>query len=260
MRLKEFWILWLIGALAAPTSIPYAMALERWALGPRAAALEFTVPALLLRLAVAIAILAIAVAAGLWLAPRIGTGAPILERWLTGQRARAGSGSRLGLAAAIGAAAAVYGILVDLAFVWFVHFRVPAPEVHARISVPTWTSALASFSGGIDEELLFRLFLLSLLAWLLARISRDARGYPTSTAFWIANLAGAAAFSAAHFGNFAGISPLGPILALRTLAIIIPVGLVLGWQFWKWGLEAAVVSHFAADVVIHGLKPLLDNL
>ena len=34
-------------------------------------------------------------------------------------------------------------------------------------------------------------------------------------------------------------------------------GLVFGWLYWTFGLEAAMVSHFSADIVIHVIMPLL---
>jgi len=34
-------------------------------------------------------------------------------------------------------------------------------------------------------------------------------------------------------------------------------GIVWGWLYWKSGLEAAMVSHFSADIVLHVIWPLL---
>ncbi|MCV4861147.1 hypothetical protein OFB63_34375, partial [Escherichia coli] len=46
-------------------------------------------------------------------------------------------------------------------------------------AVARWKRLLASFYGGINEELLLRLFLMTLVAWLLGRIfSRSPRAEP----------------------------------------------------------------------------------
>jgi hypothetical protein len=35
------------------------------------------------------------------------------------------------------------------------------------------------------------------------------------------------------------------------------VGVVFGWLYWRYGLLAAMIAHFSADVVLHTLAPLL---
>jgi membrane protease YdiL (CAAX protease family) len=34
-------------------------------------------------------------------------------------------------------------------------------------------------------------------------------------------------------------------------------GLVFGWFYWTFGLEAAMVSHFSGDIVLHVIWPVL---
>jgi hypothetical protein len=34
---------------------------------------------------------------------------------------------------------------------------------------------------------------------------------------------------------------------------------VFGWLYWRRGLEAAIVAHFAADLVLHVAAPLLPG-
>ncbi len=35
------------------------------------------------------------------------------------------------------------------------------------------------------------------------------------------------------------------------------IGIIAGWLYWTRGLESAMISHFAADIVLHVIPPLL---
>jgi membrane protease YdiL (CAAX protease family) len=37
-------------------------------------------------------------------------------------------------------------------------------------------------------------------------------------------------------------------------------GIVFGCLYWKKGLEAAIIAHFSADIVLHVLLPLLGRI
>ena len=58
-----------------------------------------------------------------------------------------------------------------------------------------WKGFLASFYGGVAEEIQLRLFVMSLLAWLGSFISKTIEGKPTYTMFWIANILAAVLFA-----------------------------------------------------------------
>ena len=81
-----------------------------------------------------------------------------------------------------------------------------------------WKGALATLYGGIAEELLCRLFLLSLLALCLRRISRTPTGLP-KWIFWTANLMAALIFGLGHLPAAASILPLTPIWVTRVLVL-----------------------------------------
>ena len=34
-------------------------------------------------------------------------------------------------------------------------------------------------------------------------------------------------------------------------------GMILGYLYWRWGIESAVLAHFAADMVVQGIGPRL---
>lgn len=149
--------------------------------------------------------------------------------------------------------------LVDVAldewlFVKSLHILEPAYEIHSRISgVAAWKGLLASFYGGICEELVFRLFLMSLFAWLCGKLLRDAGGMPRAVAFWIANVGSSVLFGLYHM---TGEEPA--MIATRTILFILIPGVTFGVLYWKRGIEAAVIAHFTTDIVVHVIRPILQ--
>jgi len=117
---------------------------------------------------------------------------------------------------------------------------------------------LASISAGITEETLFRLFGLSLLAWLVGLRFHNSDGRPKPIVFWMANLLFALAFGAAHLPTEAAMGlPLNPLVVTSTLVLNGIGGLVFGWLFWTFGLESAMLAHILADIIRHSLIPFI---
>jgi hypothetical protein len=121
-----------------------------------------------------------------------------------------------------------------------------------------WRGALASFYGGVVEEVECRLFLVSLFVWLLAL---PHRRQPRPWMFVGAIVLAARLFGAGYLPAAFGIGmphallPLARIVRLNAL-----VGAVTGTLFWKFGLEHAMVAHFSADLVLHVAIPLASAL
>ena len=95
------------------------------------------------------------------------------------------------------------------------------------------------------EELLTRLFLVSVFAWLLSRVLRG------TLVFWLAIVLAAVLFGLGHLPATAALLPLTPAVIVRALILNGIPGVVFGWLFWRGGLEAAMVAHFSADLVLH---------
>jgi membrane protease YdiL (CAAX protease family) len=121
-------------------------------------------------------------------------------------------------------------------------------------------SLIVSATAGIGEEILFRLFVMTLWAWLLYMVLR--RWKAKRTAFWIANVIAALAFGAGHLPGVMAIvevrSPaeLDPLLLAELFLLNGIVGLVAGERFIRDGLVAAVGVHFWTDIVWHVAWPL----
>lgn len=114
---------------------------------------------------------------------------------------------------------------------------------------PVWQRILAAFSGGINEEVIFHLFGLSVVAWLGSQVFHDSDGRPTLSVLWVANILIALVFGLAHLPLRLAIGlPLTPLLIARVVMLPGIAGAVFGWLYWTRGLESAMVAHFSANI------------
>jgi membrane protease YdiL (CAAX protease family) len=195
---------------------------------------------------------AIVILIGLRLGGRVGLGAPLLPEWLRGGTP-AGWGGRLRQACALGGLAGAVVFVLDR----YVFGAFTAPVTAAQAAAPWWTRLLASFYGGIAEELFMRLGLMTLIVWITWKIKADADGNPTSTGVWTAILLASLVFGLGHLPANArtmGVE-ITSVLVVQTAVLNMIAGVLFGWLYWKRGLEAAVTAHFSADIVLHVLLP-----
>ncbi len=190
---------------------------------------------------------------GLRMGHRVGLGSPVMRAWLVHRTAPDWARLRPLQALAIGVAAGL--ALVGLAAV--VDGLLP-PAINPPAQASAGTSALngllASFYGGIVEELQLRLFLMTLVVWLVARTRRRAA---PAAAYWGAIILAAVLFGAGHLPAAAHVWGLDAVVVARTLLLNAIGGLAFGWLYWKRGIEMAMLAHFGADLVLHVAVPLL---
>ena len=213
---------------------------------------------LALQCVVTMVIYGILAAIGMIAADRIGLGMPLLESWLAGKPDWRAA-RRFALPAII------TGVLLSVLIVLLEKTLFAASMSAAlkqlnrpRTSPPAWEGFLASFYGGITEEILLRLFLLSLVAWGMAALVGQSQARPAPAILWTANIIAAVMFGLGHLPA-AAAAGLQMNRSLITRAIVLNGlgGLAFGWFYWTFGLEAAMLCHFSADIVLHVLWPLL---
>jgi len=204
-------------------------------------------------------------AIGLFIANRIGLGLPFLESWLAGKPDWARVRKFVWPAIIAGVAAAIVIILLDAEVfnprlvldLQRLGLKMPAA---ASGATPAWEGFLASVYGGTTEEILLRLFALSLFAWIGRFMNRAPDGRPGQAALWVANILAAILFGLGHLPATAAAGlPIDTLVITRAIVLNGLAGLVFGWFYWKHGLEAAMVSHFSADIVLHVILPLLTG-
>ncbi len=204
----------------------------------------------LLQSAQSVVLMGVASGVGLLIAQHIGLGAPLVEGLLAGKNVTAQALAMLAPALFFGIVSSAIVLLLEIGLFWP---RLPQ-DMRESFPIPAlWKRLLASIYGGIDEEILVRLFLLSLLAWLIGFAWHLPNGRPTLGALWLANIIAAVAFGLGHLPTTAALVKLTPLLIGRAILLNGLVGIAAGYLFWQYGLEAAVLAHFAADIVLHGI-------
>ena len=186
--------------------------------------------------AVYMAVMAVLIGAGLYLASRTGLGAPLIEAQL--EKGEIADWARSVFALAL--LTAIAGSLIVLPMSLNAD-----PEHYPEI----WQLILASIKAGVNEEIFMRILLMSFFVWLGSLISKDSDARPTPAVFWTAIILCGLLFGASHVESRLSI-PGVTVGDLMTLMIVNTFfGIILGWLFWKLGLEAAMLAHFMIDAV-----------
>lgn len=251
---RTFAIQMFLGLLASIAIVPYLIEIDR-ATGKQSDAWELAASTVLEQMF----LLAVAICMGLILGPKVGIGTPFLNDSFSEPPERprqVRSSCVMALASGVGVA-----IVIAIADPWLAALLPEWPESARRAeqaaeNIAAWKSLLAFFSAGVTEELLFRFGLMTLLAWLGAKLAR--RKVPGPLVFWAANLLSAFVFGLAHLSNAVQLG----IPVTQELILYVAVtngfgGVVFGWLYCRQGLMAAIIAHFAADVVLKIAVPMV---
>jgi hypothetical protein len=252
---KVWLLVWGLGALGALAVIPYLMDALGEPIRQAAAKSELSVAAVLAaQTAQGIVLLGICSRIGIWAARKTGLTLPIFDALASRQPV-----PWRGRAAAVSMGAGLVGGAIVVLLDVFVF--APAQSVALSGSPPAaWEGLLASFYGGISEEIFLRLFLLSLLVLGARRIvlGRGPSDQPLPmAAFWAANVVAALAFGLGHLPATAALAPLTANLVVRALVLNGLLALLFGELYRRWGFEMAILAHFSADLALHVVPPLV---
>ena len=126
------------------------------------------------------------------------------------------------------------------------------PQVGASYEAPiTLNNWLGSvLYGGVVEELMLRLFFMSLLAWLIWKIFfRQEKQVPVKVLV-AANVVAALLFAAGHLpATWVLFGELTPMILLRCFLLNGSFGLLFGYLYRKFGIQYAMVSHALFHIV-----------
>jgi membrane protease YdiL (CAAX protease family) len=190
-------------------------------------------------------------ALGLWLGQPIGLGAPLLTELLRGGR---GSGNQLlkdaRLAIPLGLGVGAVLLILRIATAPFM-----PPELPALGHRGILAGLVVSVGAAVAEEVWLRLGVMSVLAWLLLRVSGRSRLEPRLA--WPAIVLASVLFGLIHLPQLAAAGAATSIGVSGTIIGNTVVGTVCGWLYWRRSLIAAILAHFSVDVVLHVLSALI---
>jgi len=252
---QAFLILWIAAILSTAALLPYVLELQSGVIAQLD--IPIPLPALIaLQIAQSGLIFAILIFFGMLLAKRVGLSTPILDIFTSGGPVSAKLRGILPISIVLGIIASLLIIGLD-AYVFqpaiLQELGDKAGTLTQTAQPAAWKGFLASFYGGIAEEIQLRLFVMSLLAWLGSFILKTSEGKPTNTIFWIANILAAVVFGLGHLPAASLIVPLTTLVVIRIILLNSLGGIVFGWLYQTRGLESAMISHFSADIVLHVL-------
>ena len=246
---RLFWCLFAADVFAVLTIIPIALDILP-SISSRVGPAPFPMPVvILIGVAQNLALLALFVWLGLKLSRRLGLGTPFLESWLMKKSAltRDEVAGSLKEALLIGI---VLGIVLLIALLLLAP-RLPNLPLLVLAKLPIWKRFLLCFYGGIYEELLTRMFLLSLFAWLIDRGWRKVVPSLSTRAFWLANVLAALLFGLGHLPSASLFMKITPLVVVAAIVLNGLAGIAFGYLYRRRGLESAMVAHFTADFVIY---------
>ena len=148
--------------------------------------------------------------------------------------------------------AVIAGVAGGIIILIFASLMTPLlPEAFVQASEkfqPSWHARI--FYGGICEEVLVRWGLLSLLVWTGHKLFSSADSAPSLSIYFAAIFLSAVIFAMSHLPMAHTLSPVVD-MALTTYIMVGNsfAGLIAGYLFCKYGLEAAIFSHISFHLV-----------
>ncbi len=146
---------------------------------------------------------------------------------------------------------AIYGGLLISVFDRYVFGAFIEPVRKSFETKPSLAYIIGSFTyGGVFEEVLMRLFFMSLLVWIIAKaFFKKEESIPTRV-FIIANIIAALLFAAGHLPSTKLLfGYLDGIILLRCFLLNGAFGLVFGWLYRKFGIYYAILAHFGCHLI-----------
>ena len=245
---KLFLILLIACILANIAMLPYASSLGLL----RIEELPIPFPVAIFVLIIQSAVFSsIAIFVGLFLGKKIGMGAPIMEDWITGKSIELMSIVKISIITGVLVGVSLF-VLDRFAFGYFIE-----PVTAFQEKAPLWQRILVSFYGGIGEEVFMRLFFMTLIIWIIQRLMRIKDSKSVASAAWVSIIIVSVVFGLGHLPMTATFTTITPLVVIRGIVLNGIAGIVFGWLYWKKGLEAAIISHFSADIVLHVILPSL---
>ncbi|MGR3762953.1 CPBP family intramembrane glutamic endopeptidase [Rossellomorea sp. NS-SX7] len=240
---KVYFSLLFLNVLGALAIAPYAMARENLHEVMGLGKLSFTLFYVVQVLLEAGILLFIA----LWLMKKVKLSVPVIEAFFTKSKPLYSFYKKM-------VQSAMYGILAGVAIsIFSLIVSKPLGVDNSSLNEPAWwLGTLGSFGAAVNEESIFRLFLITLILWLFLKFTKGA---VTKPKIWTAICISSLVFGVMHYSVAAANLEMSVGIFLSMLVINGIGGLVFGALFVFMGLEFAMIAHFTADLVLHVVGP-----
>ena len=137
-------------------------------------------------------------------------------------------------------------ILPDILF--FGKYSQPIMDSYgAKPTIPYMLAAV--LYGSVIEEVMLRLFWMSLVAFVLHRLFGKKAEKPTTAVLVASNVVAAVLFAAGHLPATAAMMGLTPMIVFRCFLLNGGFGLAFGWLYRKYGLRYAMIAHGGCHIV-----------
>lgn len=146
--------------------------------------------------------------------------------------------------------AVISGVLLSFA-IFFADKTLFHSPLSSTAAPPFWVATLASLYGGVNEEVLLRLFLFTLLYFLLNKCCKINKENKTIS-LWTVNIIVALLFGLGHLPAAFKLPSPSAVDIVRILFLNGLGGILFGWLYWSRGLWTAIGAHFVTDLMIHG--------
>ena len=103
--------------------------------------------------------------------------------------------------------------------------------------------------GGILEEVMLRLFMMSLIAFILYLLFEKSKDKPSVKILVLSNIISALLFAAGHLPATILMIGLTPMIILRCFLLNGTFGLMFGWLYRKYGLRYAMIAHMGCHII-----------
>ena len=145
--------------------------------------------------------------------------------------------------------AVIGGIVLILSDIWFFgQYSKPILDSYAiRPTIPYMIASV--IYGGIIEEVMLRLFMLSAIAFLLHKVFGKNAEKPTTGILVAANIVAAALFAAGHLPATFSILGSSPMIIVRCFLLNGGFGLLFGYLYRKYGLRYSMIAHAGCHIV-----------
>ena len=132
------------------------------------------------------------------------------------------------------------------------YFRNQIPRVAAMYqSEPSFAYWMASvFYGGVIEEIMLRLFFMSLIVYLAWKLFFREKESPPAGIIIAANVIAAIIFAAAHLpSTLQMFGEITPMLLFRCFLLNGVAGMAFGYLYRRYGIQYSMMAHAGAHIV-----------